>query len=207
MEEKNMPFSFYVESTPNPASVKFIANQTLLQVGASAQYNSINDCSKAPLPKRLFEFPFVKQVFLSSHYITITKHDMVDWYEIISELRVFITNYLNQGHPLVEELPSQEVALDSSFKETKKIYTEHAAPQNETEVKIIEILEQYIRPAVEQDGGLISFKSFDSGKVTVQMKGSCSGCPSSTITLKSGIEGLLKRLMPDVVKEVVSEAV
>jgi Fe-S cluster biogenesis protein NfuA len=207
MNEQEIPFSFYVESTPNPASLKFISNRSLLENGASAQYNSPNECGKAPLPKRLFEFPFVKQVFLSTNYITITKHDMVDWYEVMSEIRVFITEYLNKGLAIVEELPSQQVATDSSFSETKKVYTEHAAPKNEIEVKIIEILEQYIRPAVEQDGGLISFKSFDEGKVTVQMKGSCSGCPSSTITLKSGIEGLLKRLMPDQVKEVVSEAV
>ena len=207
MNEQNIPYSFYVESTPNPASLKFIANQNLLHAGASAQYNSSADCATAPLPKRLFEFPFVKQVFISSNYLSITRHDMVEWYDVMSELRLFITDYLNKGLPIIEELPAQEVAVDSTFSETKKVYTEHAAPKTEVEVKIIEILEEYIRPAVEQDGGLISFKSFDNGKVTVQMKGSCSGCPSSTITLKSGIEGLLKRLMPDQVKEVVSESV
>ena len=207
MDEQNMPYSFYVESTPNPASLKFIANQTLLHAGASAQYNSSADCASAPLPKRLFEFPFVKYVFISSNYITITRHDMVEWYDIMSELRLFITDYLNKGLPLIEQLPVQEVAVDSTFSETRKFYTEHDAPKTEVGVKVIEILEDDMRPAVEQDGGLISFKSFDNGKVTVQMKGSCSGCPSSTVTLKSGIEGLLKRLMPDQVKEVVSESV
>lgn len=101
-------------------------------------------------------------------------------------------------------LPEQEVAVDNSFKETKSVFTEHAAPKNEVEAKIIETLEQYIRPAVEQDGGMIAFAGLNDGVVSVQMKGSCQGCPSSTMTLKAGIEGLLKRLMPEDVREVVS---
>ena len=114
---------------------------------------------------------------------------------------------MNKGNAIVNELPVAEMAVDNTFTETKKVFTEHHPPSNEVEAKIIEILEQYIRPAVEQDGGLITFKSLVDGKVTVQMRGACSGCPSSSMTLKAGIEALLKRLLPEQVQEVISEAV
>jgi Fe-S cluster biogenesis protein NfuA len=150
--------------------------------------------------------PFVKAVFMASNFVTVIKTDAVLWEEIINELRDFIRIYLNEGKPVITELPKQEVAIDNTFQEKKEVFTEHTSPKTETEVKIVEILEQYIRPAVEGDGGSIIFKSYVDGIVTVQMRGSCSGCPSSTVTLKAGIEGLLKRMIPDV-KEVVSEAV
>lgn len=204
---QNIPYIIYLEATPNPASMKFVANKMLLEKGASAEYKSITETEFAPIAKQLFQFPFVKTIFISANYITITKHDSVLWEDIQIELRSFITDYLNKGHLIVTVLPKQEVATDSSFKETKTINTQHHAPKNEVEAKIVEILEQYIRPAVEQDGGLITFKELNDGIVTVQMRGSCSGCPSSTMTLKAGIEALLKRLLPDQVKEVVSEAV
>ncbi len=207
METRKIPYIVYAEGTPNPNSMKFVANKLLIENGATAQYGSLAETKKAPLAQKLFEFPFVKQVFFSTNYISVTKSDIVSWDDVLLELRVFITEYLNAGNPIINEIPSQEVAIDNTFSETKQVYTQHAAPKNEIEVKIIEVLEQYIRPSVEQDGGLITFKSFEDGKVTVQMKGSCSGCPSSTITLKAGIEALLKRLLPDAVNEVVSEAV
>lgn len=129
------------------------------------------------------------------------------WEEVMDELRTFITQYLNKGNSIIDKLPQKQVAKDSSFKETVEVNTYHAVPQNDAEIKIVEILEKYIRPAVEQDGGLITFKELKDGVVTVQMRGSCSGCPSSTMTLKSGIEALMKRLLPDVVTEVVSESI
>lgn len=195
-----------MESTPNPASMKFVANHLLIENGATAGYSNAKEAEKAPLIKKLFEFPFVKQLFVSQNYITVTKTDNVSWDDIMLELRLFITDYLNKGGQVISELPSKEVPTDSSFQQTQTVFTEHAAPSNDVENKIVEILEQYIRPAVEQDGGLIVFKSFKEGVVTVQMKGACSGCPSSTMTLKAGIEALLKRLLPDDVKEVISEA-
>ena len=207
METQNIPYTIYAEGTPNPESIKFVANKMLIADGATAQYNNITETEAAPLAQKLFEFPFVKQIFISSNFITISKHPFISWDDVLLETRVFITEYLNSGKEIIKELPKQEVPVDNQFKETKTIFTEHTAPQNEIETKIVEVLEQYIRPAVEQDGGLITFKSFKDGIVTVQMKGACSGCPSSTVTLKAGIEGLLKRLLPDDVKEVVSEAV
>jgi NFU1 iron-sulfur cluster scaffold homolog, mitochondrial len=206
MNTLEIPYVVYVEGTPNPSSMKFVANKLLLVSGATAEYQSIQDTAGSPIAKKLFQFPFVKRIFISANYITILKSDVVEWEEIRDELRIFITQYLNDGHAVITQLPEQQVAKDSSFKETISINTQHTAPGNDVENKIIEVLEQYIRPAVEQDGGLITFKELKDGVVTVQMRGSCSGCPSSTLTLKAGIEALLKRLLPNDVKEVVSEA-
>jgi len=207
MNLDEIPYIIYAEETPNPSSVKFVANKLLLVSGASAEYQNASETNDAPIAKKLFQFPFVKRLYIASNFITVTKQDAVDWEEIRDELRVFITDYLNKGNAIINKLPQQQVPKDSSFKETVSINTQHVPPTNDVENKIIEVLEQYIRPAVESDGGLITFKELKDGIVTVQMRGSCSGCPSSTMTLKAGIEALLKRLLPDHVKEVVSEAV
>ena len=205
MEKKLIPTIIYAESTPNPTSMKFVANRLLITEGATAQYLSAAETAKAPLPAKLFSFPFVKGVFISSNFITITKSDIVSWEDVTLEMREFLRDYLANGNPVIDELPAKEVATDSSFKTTTTVFTEHAIPQTEAENKIVEVLEQYIRPAVESDGGLITFRSFENGTVTVQLRGACSGCPSSTITLKAGIEALLKRMVPGV-NEVVAES-
>lgn len=206
MEINEIPWEFYAEETPNPSSMKFVASRIILENGNTAEYTSIKETKKAPLAQRLFEFPFTKNIFIAGNYITITKHDFVNWEDIIQEIRSFLTTYTRSGEPLILELPKKEVPVDSSFDTKINISTQHAIPKTELEAKIVEALENYIRPAVEQDGGLITFKSFEDGIVTVQMRGACSGCPSSTITLKSGIEALLKRVIGPDVKEVVSEA-
>ncbi|MFN8115981.1 MAG: NifU family protein [Bacteroidia bacterium] len=206
--ETVIPYTIYIEATPNPASMKFVANKVLItERGASAEYKDVSETLTAPIAKQLFQFPFVKTVFISANFITITKIDSVEWDDITVELRVFLTEYLNAGNLIVTALPKQEVAVDNTFTEKTVISTQHVAAKDEVEAKIIEVLDQYVRPAVEQDGGLITFKELKDGIVTVQMRGACSGCPSSTMTLKAGIEALLKRLLPDAVKEVVSEAV
>ncbi len=178
----------YAENTPNPSAMKFVANIPILDSTAVAEFKTIPDVSVSPMAAQLFQFPFVRQVFICGNYITLTKNDTVAWEEVIHPVREFVKLFLEEGKPAVLEFPKQEDPSDST----------------DVELKINEILEEYIRPAVEQDGGLISFKSFKEGVVTVQMKGSCSGCPSSTLTLKAGIEGLLKRMVPEV-KEVVAE--
>lgn len=203
-KEINYPVVIYAESTPNPSSMKFVADRLLLRGNATAEYKNASETKGSLLAQELFSFPFVKNVFISYNYITITKTDAVSWEEITNDLREFLKTFINDGNEVVKDLPSKEVHTDSSFKETTTVFTEHALPQNETEHKIIEVLEQYIRPAVENDGGLITFKSFANGIVTVVLKGSCSGCPSSTVTLKAGIEALLKRMVPGV-NEVVAE--
>ena len=201
------PYIIYAEETPNPASMKFVANRLLLVSGATAEYKDIMDAKDAPIAIALFNFPFVKSVFISSNFISVNRHDSILWQDVVHELRIFITDYLNKGNAIIDKLPEKQVAADNTFTKTVNINTQHNVPKDEVENKIVEILEQYIRPAVEQDGGLITFKELKDGIVTVQMRGSCSGCPSSTMTLKAGIEALLKRLLPDDVKEVVSEAV
>lgn len=199
------PTIIYAESTPNPASMKFVANRILIENSATAQYLSKAETKGSPLAAKLFELPFVKAVFMTANFITITKIDSLQWEDITLELRDFLRIYISEGHPIINELPSTEMPVDNTFDKKEMVFTEHKTPSNEIEVKIVEILEQYIRPAVESDGGSITFKNFNEGIVTVQLRGSCSGCPSSTITLKAGIEALLKKMIPDV-KEVVAEA-
>ena len=202
-----VPVVIYAESTPNPSSMKFVADKLLINGGITAEYLNPAEAKGSPLAVKLFQFPFVKSVFISGNYITISKTEAVSWEDITLELRDFIRNFITEGNIIINELPpKKEVYTDSSFKRTESAYTDHAVPHTETETKIVETLEQYIRPAVEQDGGLISFKSFKEGIVTVILKGSCSGCPSSTVTLKAGIEALLKRMVPGV-KEVVAEGI
>ncbi len=207
MESEKIPYIIYAEETPNPASIKFVANKLLLVSGVSAEYTNVSQTKDAPIAKELFKFPFVERIYVSSNFVTVTKKDVVQWEDILTELRSFLTEYLNAGNAVINKLPVQDMPKDNTFKEKMEVPTQHNPPNNEIESKIIEILDQYIKPAVEQDGGLITFKELKDGVVTVQLRGSCSGCPSSTITLKSGIEALLKRLLPDSVKEVVSEAV
>src|SRR5258706_11167484 len=159
MNIEDIPYIIYAEETPNPSSIKFVANKLLLVSGATAEYLSPPETNDAPIAQKLFHFPFVKRIFIASNYITITKHDLVEWEEIRDEIRVFLTDYLNKGNAIINKLPAREVPKDSSFKETVPVNTQHNVPANEVENKIIEVLEQYIRPAVEQDGGLITFKA------------------------------------------------
>ena len=188
-----VPIVIYAESTPNPEAMKFVANKLIVPTGASFEYKSAAEALDSTLATDLFLFPFVKQVFISGNYTTITKNASVQWNEVIHHVREFLKLFIEEGKPAVNQQLTNGVPSD------------HSIPSTEVETKIVEVLEEYIRPAVEQDGGMIAFKSFDKGIVTVQMKGSCSGCPSSTMTLKAGIEALLKRMVPGV-NEVVAEA-
>ena len=185
--------SIYTEMTPNPETMKFVANK-LLYPGKSIEFSSEESASPSPLAKELFGFPFIRGVFIASNFITLTKTADTDWNDIIPSLREFIKEYLEEGKLVINEL---EI-------EAKKVVI---SPEDETDVvkRIKELLENYVRPAVEMDGGAIAYKNFDQGVVTLSLQGSCSGCPSSMITLKSGIEGMMKRMIPEV-KEVVAEA-
>ena len=182
----------YTESNPNPNSLKFVADHLLIQDG-SVDFPNIESAENCPLAKDLFRFNFVKRVFITANFVTVTKSDELDWIEIAPILKALIKAYLEEGKPLFKEAFNPE-----SF----------SLGDDEPEVvgKIKVLLDEYVRPAVEQDGGAINFKSFEDGVVKVTLQGSCSGCPSSTVTLKSGIENLLKRMIPEV-KEVVAEGV
>jgi Fe-S cluster biogenesis protein NfuA len=187
--------TIYTESTPNPATMKFVANSFMLQEG-SVEYTAKDKTGNCPLARQLFDFSGITGVFITANFITLTKSSDTDWFELNPILREFIKQYLESGQPIFTG--PQEQAADPEIQRT--------ATMNPIETRIIETLEEYVRPAVEQDGGAILFKSYKDGIVTVVMKGSCSGCPSSTVTLKSGIEKLLKNFIPEV-QEVVAETV
>jgi len=208
-----MPVVVYAESTPNPAAMKFVANKMLLENPSPLEFLNPADAKSSPLAMELFKFPFVKSVFISGNYITVFKDDKLDWDDIILELREFLRIYLSDQKPILN--PSRREGLAEPSDTAKNGFNsppsgelegaiDHVEPQGELEIKIVNVLEQYIRPAVEQDGGMIVFRSFKDGVVSLTMRGACSGCPSSTSTLKGGIEALLKKFVPEV-REVVSE--
>ncbi len=185
--------NLYLESTPNPNAMKFVASRMLIE-GTSLDFTSGGQTRNAPLATALFNFPFVCGVFISANFITVTKSAAVDWLDINSELREFVLNYLNSGKPVL----SDKIATEKANIVLDKEHEPAPVLSSELDIKISGILDEYIKPAVEGDGGAITFKSFDKGVVTVMLQGSCSGCPSSTVTLKAGIEALLKRMVPEV---------
>ncbi len=191
---ENKATSIYIESTPNPNTMKFVANYLLVQQDFFHDFTSYTQTSGSPLAKLLFEkFSWVKEVFFSSNYVTLTKKDKTDWVEVQGAAREFITKTLSKGIEVGEMVPDFHEKQNPKFEEAPV-----QAEDEETVAKIKEILDEYIRPAVEQDGGAISFHSYNKGLVKVLLQGSCSGCPSSTITLKAGIETLLKRSIPGI---------
>lgn len=171
----------YLESNPNPNSLKFVVNEMLIPEGMSFDFPDIESAANAPLAKELFGYDFVGRVFYMSNFITVTKKGDVEWLEIQGKIKDHIKSFLESGRFIIE-VSEPEAEQQEETETTKKIKT---------------ILDEYIRPAVEQDGGAITFHSFKDGIVKVRLQGSCSGCPSSTVTLKAGIENLFKRMMPD----------
>lgn len=181
------PVTIYLEENPNPNSLKFVLSRMLLPDGISYDFPTFDSASKSPLAQELHKREDVTRVFFMSNFVTVTKTEEADWFEIRDEIKQYITNYFNENKPfLLEEITDE--TYDESDSETVK--------------KIKGILDEYIRPAVEQDGGAITFDSFDDGVVKVALQGSCSGCPSSTVTLKAGIENLMKRMLPNEVTSV-----
>lgn len=190
----NTIVSIYTEMTPNPETMKFVANK-LLYPGKSIDFPDEASAEPSPLAKELFAFPFIKGVFIASNFVTLTKTTDTQWEDVIPNVREFLKQYLEEGKEVVNEdmVPKQEAANTIN------------ADDSDVVKRIKELLENYVKPAVEMDGGAISFKGYNDGIVTLMMQGACSGCPSSMITLKAGIEGMMKRMIPEV-KEVVAEA-
>lgn len=188
-----------VESTPNPAVMKFVSNKKLLP--HAVEFKNVEEAKQAPMAQALFQFPFVKEVFFDDDFVSVTKHEFVSWDAIAHELREFIQTYLEEGKPVVNEgMRSQSVGSISS-----KIEKNRSNENLDTISKeIISILDEYVKPAVAGDGGNIVFNTYNSQtkKVEVILQGACSGCPSSTITLKNGIETMLKEMLPGKVESV-----
>lgn len=196
---KKEAIEVYAEVTPNPSAMKFGTNKSL--TATDVEYKNIEEASKSsPLAQALFGFSFVKGVFISENYISITKFDVVEWNDVYAEVRNFISTYLQDNKTIIKELPNTE---SITKKEKEEATTDDL---DGTPGKIIAILDEYIRPAVASDGGNIAFKSYDeeSKVVSVILQGACSGCPSSTITLKNGIETMLKEMLPNEISEVVA---
>ena len=185
-KEKNNPISIYTESTPNPSVLKFVSNKLI--VDGSFEFNNIDEAQEMEFAKKLFEFSYVKSIYISKNFVSITKYDLKNWDEVTLELRNFIKNYLEKN----------EINFTSKKAEMKEINLD------DTSKKIISILDEYIKPAVSSDGGNILFDSYDKDKklVKVILQGACSGCPSSTVTLKNGIENMLKEMLSDKVNSV-----
>ena len=185
-KEKNNPISIYTESTPNPSVLKFVSNKLIVE--ESFEFNNIDEAQEMEFAKKLFEYPYVKSIYISKNFVSITKYDIKNWDEVTLELRNFIKNFLenNKINFTAKKIEVKEAGLD------------------ETSKQIVSILDEYIKPAVSSDGGNILFDSYDPDKkmVKVILQGACSGCPSSTVTLKNGIENMLKVMLSDKVQTV-----
>jgi NFU1 iron-sulfur cluster scaffold homolog, mitochondrial len=193
----NTIVSIYTEMTPNPETMKFVANK-LLYPGKSIEIQDEAQALASPLAKELFSFPFIKSVFIASNFVTLTKtSDTEEWMDVIPPVKQFLKEYLENGGEVVNEEEAGKMKQDAG----------NIVLSDDTDVvkRIKELLDNYVRPAVEMDGGAIQFKNYDEGVVSLMLQGSCSGCPSSMVTLKAGIEGMMKRMIPEV-KEVVAEA-
>jgi len=199
------PVTIYAEMTPNPNTMKFVADHMLVNPGDVVEFLSALDAKgNSTLAEALFNFPFVTRIFITQNFVTVYKNDLVEWSDISLELREFIKEWLSVNEEPVQNIPELEIL--ETVSESKQKTTTNIAPVINTEMdqKIVDLINEYIQPAVEQDGGAIHFQSFDtnSGQVTVILKGSCSGCPSSTATLKGGVENLLKTHIPEITEVV-----
>ena len=188
---KKQPITVYGESTPNPAALKFVVSRMLTKT--AIEFKNIDQTVASPLAKELFKFPYVKEVFMDENYISITKYEVNSWDEITLELRTFIKQYIENGGTVLDE------NLIAASVEEEAIKTENFDKLDVTSQQIINILEEYLKPAVQADGGNIAFESYDETTKTAKviLQGACSGCPSSTFTLKSGIENMLKSMLND----------
>lgn len=196
-----MNYSIYAESTPNPEVMKFVSNRMLAD--KSLEILSASEAKEIPIANELFKLPFVKSVFISSNFVSVTKTEHVEWQDIALQLRIYITDFLNSIE-IINHTESISVDIKENSESVKEAKTEDKREFEGTEKEIADLLDEYIRPAVEGDGGSITLHSFKDGIVSVTLSGACNGCPSSTITLKQGIEGLLKQKMGDKIKEVVA---
>lgn len=196
-----IPVTIYAEVTPNPATMKFVANNYLIDPSTQVEFTTQADAKGfSPLAEELFNFPFVKGVFISSNFVSVTKTDALSWDFVTQDLRDFIREFIAEGKEILIKLP--ETTSNSESESSKTIDTSNFKP-SEFDDAIIGLLDEYVRPAVEKDGGAIEFSNYNEGIVTVVLKGACSGCPSSTQTLKGGIEQILSQHIPEV-KEVVA---
>ena len=187
---KKTPVTVYAESTPNPSTLKFVANKRLC--AQPLEFKSLDDTADAPIAEALFQFSFVKEVFIDENYISIQKYDRAEWDEVVLKTREFIRDYIQEGKPLISDklIQSQQASTKDENHQFEGL--------DDTSKEIVNIIDEYVKPAVASDGGNIVFKSYNvqTKNVSVILQGACSGCPSSTFTLKNGIENMLKQMLP-----------
>ncbi|MGO4918362.1 NifU family protein [Maribacter spongiicola] len=199
--DKPVPVTVYAEVTPNPSTMKFVASKKI--VASAFEFKNIDEARDSKLAMELFQFPFVKQVFIDENYVSVSKYEVADWEDINIELREVIRNFIADGKQIVAD-NAKAIGAEAQVSET--VSAESIIALDETSQEIVDILEEYVKPAVASDGGNIMFQSYDAESKTVNviLQGACSGCPSSTFTLKNGIETMLKNMMGDKVNEVVA---
>lgn len=195
VENEKVPINIYAESTPNPEVMKFVANKNL--VSESIEFKNKDDAETSPLAQKLFHFPYVKEVFINANYISITKNNLNTWEEVFIEIKDFIRSFFESNNLIITKQPNSKV---SKAKLSRK------ENLNPLESQIISILNEYVKPAVANDGGNIKFDSYDPSNKSLRviLQGACSGCPSSTYTLKNGIENMLKEMMPGKIENVIA---
>ena len=198
MEIQRVPVSVYAEMTPNPAVMKFVANKMVVDVD-HVEFHNIEEAAISPLATELFHFPFVKEVFMSSNFIAIQKYNVVEWETVTQEIRQFILDYIQAGKPVLTGTPKGAPTAESE----KAPAVDPLEGLGDIELRIVDILEEFVKPAVAQDGGNIAFVAYENKVVKVQLQGACAGCPSSTLTLQQGIKNILQRMLPTLVDDVV----
>jgi len=197
MEIQRVPVSVYAEMTPNPGVMKFVANKRLIDVD-HVEFANIEEAQISPLAAALFNFPFVKNVFISTNFIAVEKFNVVEWDAVTQELRQFILVHIQEGKQVLTAVPQPKKSDEVTDAAEAPAYAEGGI-----EARIIDILEEYVKPAVAQDGGNIVFAGYENKIVKVQLQGACAGCPSSTLTLQQGIKNILQRMLPTLVDDVV----
>ena len=198
MEIQRIPVSIYAEMTPNPAVMKFVANKMVVDVD-HVEFHNIEEAAISPLATELFHFPFVKEVFMSSNFIAIQKYNVVEWETVTQEIRQFILDYIQAGKPVLTGTPIGAPTAESE----EAPAVDPLEGLGDIELRIVDILEEFVKPAVAQDGGNIAFVAYENKVVKVQLQGACAGCPSSTLTLQQGIKNILQRMLPTLVDDVV----
>ena len=198
MEIQRVPVSVYAEMTPNPAVMKFVANKMVVDVD-HVEFHNIEEAAISPLATELFHFPFVKEVFMSSNFIAIQKYNVVEWETVTQEIRQFILDYIQAGKPVLTGTPKGAPTVESE----EAPAVDPLEGLGDIELRIVDILEEFVKPAVAQDGGNIAFVAYENKVVKVQLQGACAGCPSSTLTLQQGIKNILQRMLPTLVDDVV----
>jgi Fe-S cluster biogenesis protein NfuA len=195
-----VPVTIYAEMTPNPRAMKFVANILLVNSDKIFEYHSAAETETSPLARVLFTFPFIEGIMISHNFVTINVVPNLDWNDVVLEVREYLTNYIQAGQPILSENALETTEKIEETKEEVLPSLPKPGEVRDIDKKIQHILHEYVSPAIESDGGAVTFVSFDDGELKVRLSGSCNGCPSSTQTLQYGIQNIFGKLLPQVKK-------